>query len=83
MFAFSNPRYKHTRRGVDVEGTITLDGKPVGWFEQRAFCACLIRFDNSAVREAFLVAAGDLAPVDYADQLLNEAESRLLATMNN
>ena len=86
MFEFVNLKHSKTRRGIKVVGKIHLDGQPVGSFTQDPFAACVVTFDREMDESRFATAAtdaGHLQRCDFAEDLLDAAENKMLASEAN
>ena len=80
MFTFGKVKHQDTCHGVRVEGIILCDGNWVGNFYNEPFAACITRFEDGNVREAFAEAAKEkgLHVCNFAETLLQAAEDLLL-----
>lgn len=79
MFCLDKVNYKTTRRGIEVDAVILLNGKAVGTLRQRPGGACIpsllgtdkLKFDEQAKKN-------NLSMSDYAEKLLEQWETDFL-----
>lgn len=83
MFRFENLKHSTVRRGVKVVGKITYKDIVVGSFSQEPYAACIPLFTDAKYVKLFSKGAANNDPynTEYAEQLLCEAEERLIASM--